>query len=113
MIPHPPRSTLFPYTTLFRSRCADFFGDFLKFALPEIAEEMRRLGVFHIYLHALDVGADIAVGHENVRPAVIIVIKKEARKAEREQGRAANLRSRRFVHEQSLSLLVVERQRLS
>src|SRR5437867_6327245 len=27
IIPRPPRSTLFPYTTLFRSRCADALGD--------------------------------------------------------------------------------------
>src|SRR2546430_10698343 len=26
MIRRPPRSTLFPYTTLFRSRCSDRFG---------------------------------------------------------------------------------------
>src|SRR3989442_10609683 len=73
---------------------------------------MRQLGVFHVYLHPLDVGVDVAVGHEDIRPAVVIVIKKETRKAEREQRSAADLRARRLVHKQSLSFVVVKRQHL-
>src|SRR3712207_8967027 len=47
MIRRPPRSTLFPYTTLFRS-CAEFNGlryrlqDVAPFAVAPLAEEARR-----------------------------------------------------------------------
>src|SRR2546429_2888519 len=37
MIRRPPRSTLFPYTTLFRSLCANRFKDF-QFGLKLIAQ---------------------------------------------------------------------------
>src|SRR5260221_7995801 len=40
MIRRPPRSTLFPYTTLFRSRCGIFLHNELCH-LPEIAEAMN------------------------------------------------------------------------
>src|SRR5687767_3737632 len=46
MIRRPPRSTLFPYTTLFRSR--NTWGDK---ARDVIIEEMKRIGVkFHFWL---------------------------------------------------------------
>src|SRR2546427_3157689 len=40
MIRRPPRSTLFPYTTLFRSRLhADRIGDFPKLPAPLVGEQ--------------------------------------------------------------------------
>src|SRR3712207_8109465 len=47
MIRRPPRSTLFPYTTLFRSNRADrtterLILEALEARSPEIAEEIRR-----------------------------------------------------------------------
>src|SRR5438270_4978774 len=36
MIPRPPRSTLFPYTTLFRSRCAHREGRALRLDAPAL-----------------------------------------------------------------------------
>src|SRR2546422_1651528 len=48
MIRRPPRSTLFPYTTLFRSaaRCTGAFQDaFLHTCLHEIKQRLARVGV--------------------------------------------------------------------
>ena len=46
MIRRPPRSTLFPYTTLFRSLIRQYFPkgtDFKKVSIKEIQETERRL----------------------------------------------------------------------
>src|SRR5204863_9247962 len=54
MIPRPPRSTLFPYTTLFRSRVIEWFvgeltlqtytfTDRLKYGVPGSEQEMEDL----------------------------------------------------------------------
>src|SRR5712672_4473850 len=47
MIRRPPRSTLFPYTTLFRSRhdvcCAEFAGEFLARLMPRSEEHTSEL----------------------------------------------------------------------
>src|SRR5436190_24254659 len=58
MIRRPPRSTLFPYTTLFRSTCADQSGtddgelsskgikrNLQVFSDPEISSRIRKQGV--------------------------------------------------------------------
>ena len=73
---------------------------------------MRRLRVGDAFLHALDLLFDVTVGHEDVEPAVQIVVEEKASEAEREQTRAAHLRARRFVHEQSIAFVVVESQHL-
>src|SRR6266700_1719823 len=73
---------------------------------------MRRHGVFHVGLHALDIGVDVAVGYKNIGPAVEIVIEKKAAKAESEQGSAADFRARSFVNEESFSFVVIEREHL-
>src|SRR3712207_7685575 len=44
MIRRPPRSTLFPYTTLFRSRREDYVGEWLPEPLPtspDVAEDVE------------------------------------------------------------------------
>src|SRR5688500_19203997 len=46
MIPRPPRSTLFPYTTLFRSRSNAFQPlYFVSDSLEEVAEELEALSL--------------------------------------------------------------------
>src|SRR3712207_7007149 len=45
MIPHPPRSTLFPYTTLFRSDAYDADGDFSPERQLEFYEGATRRAV--------------------------------------------------------------------
>src|SRR5687767_15217243 len=62
MLPHPPRSTLFPYTTLFRSRhIADGVGVVVQLAFPNgrhrPPEVPRNLTV---------PGADDGVGHGEI-----------------------------------------------
>src|SRR6267154_2508793 len=73
---------------------------------------MRRHGVFHVGLHALNVGVDVAIGHENVGPAVEIVSEEKTAEAESEQGSAADFRARSFVDEESFSFVVIEREHL-
>src|SRR5277367_4669194 len=63
----------------------------LKLSAAEIAENVWRLGVAHALLHPLDFVLDVSVGHENVRPAVVIVVKKETAEAQRHQGGASDL----------------------
>jgi len=46
---------------------------------------MRWHGVFHICLHALDIGIDVAVRHEDIRPAVEVVIEEKTAESEREE----------------------------
>src|SRR5256885_8932146 len=47
MIRRPPRSTLFPYTTLFRSLTAGSEGDLLYYIMPHIAGESLRARLTH------------------------------------------------------------------
>src|SRR2546427_2898742 len=54
MIRRPPRSTLFPYTTLFRSQ--------VRAVLPET----------HMHVHARPVVAEHRLGHERGRVAVLV-----------------------------------------
>src|SRR6202022_3323248 len=70
---------------------AESLCDLLKLSAAQIAEQMRRLGVAHPFLHALDFIFNVAVGDENVRPAVVVVIEKEAAKTQRDQTGAAEL----------------------
>src|SRR5690348_17690311 len=46
MIPPPPRSTLFPYTTLFRSQAAVAVRDFLRIDFNRLAAGKKRHLVF-------------------------------------------------------------------
>ena len=73
---------------------------------------MRRLGIAHALLHALDFVFDVAVGDKNVGPAVVVVVEEETAKTQRDQGGAADFRPRRFIHEQPVALVVIERKHL-
>src|SRR5437762_5695973 len=68
MIRRPPRSTLFPYTTLFRSSVRDL-------------DEVRALGfqfaaahvsVSHAYVHMVDFGLPVKVGGLWVKPGDLV-----------------------------------------
>src|SRR3712207_6899185 len=72
MIRRPPRSTLFPYTTLFRSNDADSFRGALDDYLDEdsattgdinLLVDAVRLGAFQAMMTMLDSGADRSEEH--------------------------------------------------
>src|SRR5580658_3643174 len=73
---------------------------------------MRRLRVADAFLHRLDLVFDMAVGDEDVLPAVVIVVEEKAPEAKRNQRRAANFRARSFIHKQPIAFVVVERKHL-
>src|SRR3712207_9242584 len=68
MIPRPPRSTLFPYTTLFRSQLA-------------VLLVRERVGVgAHALVHAAQRG-DLVVGHARAREQLAVLLVFEAARA--------------------------------
>src|SRR3712207_7437061 len=79
MIRRPPRSTLFPYTTLFRS--------------PEEAHELRRVLVGDALAHALEVYRRRASARDEhvVRPEVAVV------GDERSEEHTSELQSRQYL----------------
>ena len=87
-------------------------GYFLKPSATQIAEQVRRFRVGDALLHPLDFVFNVAVGHENIGPAVVVVIEEEATESQRDQGVAPNLRTRSLVHEEPVALVVVERDHL-
>src|SRR5207249_10194071 len=87
-------------------------GDLFKPAFANIAEQVWRHSVFHVGLNALDVGIDMAVGNENVGPAIKIVVEEETAEAESEQGSAADFRARSFIDEEPFSFVVIKREHL-
>ncbi len=93
-------------------RQTERLGDFLEFSFTVIPEEMRRHGVFYVGLHALNVRINMAVGDENIRPTVEIVVEEKAAESQREERRASDIRARSFIDEQSLSLIMIERNHL-
>src|SRR3712207_6848962 len=89
MIRRPPRSTLFPYTTLFRSVSKDFVR---LFGHPPVAlhhlrsfdDELSRLADGHLPLAGLDVYEDrkstrLNSSHANISYAVFCLKKKKRR----------------------------------
>src|ERR1700674_6105028 len=85
---------------------------FLKLSAAEVAKNVRRLRIAYPLLHALDFVLDVSVGHENIGPAVVVVVKKETAEAQSHQGRAPDLRLRRLIHKEAVALIVVERKHL-
>ncbi len=73
---------------------------------------MRRLGVADALLHRFDLVFDVAVGDEDILPAVVIVVEEKAAEAERQQRRAADFRARSFIHKKAVAFVVVEREHL-
>src|ERR1700688_3406705 len=73
---------------------------------------MRRHGVFDVRLDALNVAVDVAIGDEDVGPAVEVVVEEEAAEAQGEQGSATDVGARGFVHEEAFAFVVIERNHL-
>src|SRR2546422_6973164 len=93
MIRRPPRSTLFPYTTLFRSRSRVIFqvaaGDAQALArelAPEIhASDLQNLGRFEVVAQVLQIGRDrkstrLNSSHGYISYAVFCLKKKKQEK---------------------------------
>ena len=68
----------------------------------------RWLPVFDALLDLFDVIFDVAIGDENIRMTVQIVIKEKTGEAKRQQAGMADLRPGRFVNKQSISFIVVK-----
>src|SRR3712207_7951671 len=81
MIRRPPRSTLFPYTTLFRSKATAFFRDPQLFdrvrdqLLPELLERGRRAGELRIWSDRKSTRLNSS--HANISYAVFCLKKKK------------------------------------
>src|SRR5437879_6231328 len=73
---------------------------------------MWGFGVAHALLHAFDLVFDVAVGYEDVGPAIVVVVEEETAEAERDERRASDFGLRGFVDEQAVAFVVVERDHL-
>ena len=73
---------------------------------------MWRLRITDSLLHPLNLIFNMAVGNENILPAIIVVIKEEATETERHQRSPPNFRLLRLINEQSVSLVVIKRDHL-
>ena len=60
--------------SVFQDPWATFVGDFFEAAVLQVAIEILVLGVFQIGFGLVDLGIDVAVGHQDVEPAVVIHI---------------------------------------
>ncbi len=65
--------------------------DFGKLSAAQVSEQVRRLRITHSLLHALDLIFNMAVGDKNIGPTIIVKIKEETRKPQRDQARPAHL----------------------
>src|SRR2546426_10982400 len=87
MIRRPPRSTLFPYTTLFRSPNLNFIGDWTKLSIGHVNPHAT---VFEFPRHPISVGpplSNLSQGHdaafwilsENLeKPSIFILVLRKA-----------------------------------
>src|SRR3712207_8238403 len=76
MIRRPPRSTLFPYTTLFRSPAAARDGDDDRVARPDLL--LRHVGVDDLGVRAKDrKSTRLNSSHANISYAVFCLKKKK------------------------------------
>src|SRR5712664_3645883 len=73
---------------------------------------MRRFSVADALLHAFDLVFDMAVGHEDVGPAVVVVVEEKAAEAEGDEGGASDFGLRGFIDEQAVAFVVIERDHL-
>src|SRR5215467_8634216 len=73
---------------------------FLELPAPKIAKQVWRLGIAHALLHFFNSVFDVAVGNQNVRPAITVIIEEETAEAQRYQSSSADLRTRGLIHKQ-------------
>src|SRR3712207_8071590 len=83
MIRRPPRSTLFPYTTLFRSRKAVVVG--MGFTGSEVAASLRQSGV------------EVVVVDRNEVPLRRVFGEEVGRVIERSEEHTSELQSRQYL----------------
>src|SRR2546428_7193248 len=90
MIRRPPRSTLFPYTTLFRSHVAQLLAQVLserRERLPELTEARRQLSLARPLVHVRGTAGDrkstrLNSSHDQISYAVFCLKKKKTTTAE-------------------------------
>ena len=75
-------------------------------------KKVWRLGETYSLLHLFDSRIEMAVSHIHIEPAVEVIVEEETTEAERQQTFAAYFRLRRFVNEQAIPFVVVERHHL-
>src|ERR1700738_3072609 len=73
---------------------------------------MGRFGITDTFLHTFDLVLDVSVGHKDVRPTVIIIVKEETSEAESHEGGAPYIRARRLVDEEPVAFVVIKREHL-
>ena len=82
-------------------------------AMPaEIPEQVRRLRVGDLRLDRADVVGDVAVGGEDIGQPVEVDVEEETGEREREERCLPHRRRRRFVDEQPVPLVMVQRHHL-
>ena len=67
---------------VFHDARAALVGDFFEAAVAEIAVEVFVLGVFEVGFGFVDLGVDMAVGHKDVEPAVVVHVEEADAPAE-------------------------------
>ncbi len=71
---------------------------------------MGRLGILDGGLDAFDPLLNVAIGDEDIQPPIKIEVEKETAESKRQQAGSPNCRPGRFIHEQSVSFVVIEGQ---
>jgi len=87
-------------------------GYFLEPASPKVTKQVWRLRIGDALLNALNFVLNVPVSDEDVGPSVIVVVEEEATEAKSHQCVPPNFRARRFVDEQAISFVVIERNHL-
>src|SRR5262249_28588206 len=83
-------------------------ADLLKTAVPQAAEEQRSLRETDAGVAHPDVLLDVAVGHEDVLPAVEVAVEEEGAEAGVELAGRADAAGRGDVHEEAILVAAVE-----
>src|ERR1700751_109304 len=73
---------------------------------------MRGLGIADALLNFLELVLNVTIGHQDVRPAVVVVVEKETAESKRNQRSVTDFRAGSFIDEQAVALIVIEREHL-
>src|SRR5258707_5918515 len=90
MIRRPPRSTLFPYTTLFRSRYSHAFGALVDHLRKELAGAPDERETLHVFVRTRTdrKSTRLNSSHANISYAVFCLENRQQRPTERTRGRS-------------------------
>src|SRR5260370_2914473 len=69
---------------------------------------MRRLAEGDSFLDSFNIAVKMAIGDEDIRPAIQVIVEKETSKTQSKQRCTSDRRARRFVHEQAIPFVVVQ-----